>query len=159
MSQRPCGWGLRGGRRYATGRARPRVAGRPCSPAWSARSNARRPTFAHGVGPSAPLAALHLPLRDLTTAPIGELASGEHRALLLDLFAWMRSGFGFAVDIRGMACGGLVPSAKRLSLIIAATGDGAVPLAQAEALAAALTDFLVQPRPARALGSADEGGT
>lgn len=107
----------------------------------------------------APLAALYLLLRDLTTAPIGELASGEHRALLLDLFAWMRSGFGFAVDIRGMACGGLVPSVEQPTLIIAALGDGAVPLAQAEALAPAITGFLAQPRPARALGSADEGGT
>ncbi|MER6810229.1 alpha/beta hydrolase [Spirillospora sp. NPDC000708] len=137
--------------------------------------------FVHGLVRRAPRTALYLLLRDLTTGPIPGLVSGlsaEHRALLLDLFARMRSGSGFAADLRSMARGGQVPFVEQPPLIIAAPRDRAVPFAQAEALAAAIpgarlltstapshfiwfgddypaiaaaiTGFLTRPRPPRA---------
>ncbi|QKG20168.1 alpha/beta fold hydrolase [Actinomadura verrucosospora] len=147
-------------------------------------------SLVHGLVRRVPQAALHLLLRDLTTGPIADLVSGlsaEHRALLLDLFARMRSGSGFTADLRYMARGGKAPLVTQPTLIIAAPGDGAVPFAQAEALAAAIpgarlltstapshfiwfgddypaittviTDFLTQARRGRVPGPAGEKGT
>ncbi|MDL4815523.1 alpha/beta fold hydrolase [Actinomadura opuntiae] len=97
--------------------------------------------FVHGLVRRAPQAALHLLLRDLTTGPADGLVSelsAEHRALLVELFARMRSGSGFTTDLRCMARPGKVPPVTQPTLVIAAPRDGAVPFAQAEALVAAI---------------------
>ncbi|GAA2142015.1 alpha/beta fold hydrolase [Actinomadura napierensis] len=95
----------------------------------------------HALVRRAPQTALRLLLRDLTTGPVDPVVSGlsaEQRALLLGLFARMRSGSGFAADLRCLARGGRPPPVAQPALIVAAAADGAVPFAHAEALASAL---------------------
>lgn len=89
-----------------------------------------------------PRLALRLLLRELTSRPAGTFVAGlapEHRALLLGLFARMRSGAGFAADLRHLAGGtGPAPRVTQPTLVIASPDDGAVPFAHAQALAAAI---------------------
>ncbi|GAA4240327.1 alpha/beta hydrolase [Actinomadura meridiana] len=98
----------------------------------------------HALVRRAPRTALRLLLRDLTTRPVGPMIdnlTAEQRSLLLDLFATMRSGAGFATDLKNMADGDRpVPAVTQPTMIIATPDDGAVPYAHAQALAAALPD-------------------
>jgi pimeloyl-ACP methyl ester carboxylesterase len=96
----------------------------------------------HGLVRRSPERALPLLLRDLTRRPVRSVISAlspADRTLLLGLFAHMRSGAGFAADLRAMAGGRTtVPSVSRPTLVIAAPDDGAVPFAHARSLAAAI---------------------
>lgn len=96
----------------------------------------------HALVRRAPDRALRLLLRDLTVRPVRSVVAalpGMHRTLLLELFARMRSGAGFAADLRAMADGvGEVPHVSRPTLVIAAPDDGAVPFAHARALVEAI---------------------
>ncbi|GLX02712.1 alpha/beta hydrolase [Microtetraspora sp. NBRC 16547] len=103
-----------------------------------------------------PNAGLRLLLRDLTTRPIGDLLatlSEQHRAMLLELFGQMRSGSGFANDVRTMATplsdgpsavGSGSKTARRLpqvrqpTLVIASRDDGAVSFDHAQSLVEAI---------------------
>ncbi|XVQ07384.1 alpha/beta fold hydrolase [Spirillospora sp. CA-255316] len=109
---------------------------------FSARAEQVTWAITHTLARRAPQAALRLLLRDLTTGPVDAVITGlatEHRALLLGLFTQMRSGAGFAADLKHLAAGtGRVPPATQPALIIASPHDGAVPFAHAQALAAAI---------------------
>jgi pimeloyl-ACP methyl ester carboxylesterase len=96
----------------------------------------------HALARRAPEHALPLLLRDLTRRPVRSVIadlSPADRTALLGLFALMRSGAGFAADLRSMVRGQAeVPSVGRPTLVIATPDDGAVPFAHARALAAAI---------------------
>ncbi|GAA4321826.1 alpha/beta hydrolase [Actinomadura luteofluorescens] len=90
----------------------------------------------HSLMRHAPGLGLRLLLPDLTRRPITELVAAlttAQRAVLLDLFGRMRSGAGFANDIRTMTAphhlDALAAHAARLrqpTLVIASRDDGAV---------------------------------
>lgn len=109
----------------------------------------------HSLMRHAPGLGLRLLLPDLTRRPITELLAAlttAQRAVLLDLFGRMRSGAGFANDIRTMTAphhlDALAAHAARLrqpTLVIASRDDGAVPYAHAQSLAGAIPDARLIP--------------
>nr|WP_277348051.1 alpha/beta fold hydrolase [Streptomyces sp. HNM0574] len=86
---------------------------------------------------------LRLLLGGLTTRPVGEVLAeldAADREQLAALLGRMRSGAGFATDLRYLAGGAqpLLAEVRVPALVVAGRADGAVPFAHAEALAAAL---------------------
>ncbi|MFF5264899.1 alpha/beta fold hydrolase [Actinomadura viridis] len=128
---------------------RTRLAGRLL---FAPRTEAATWALTHALMRRAPQAGLRFLLRDLTARPVGPvLASldGAHRAALLELFTRMRSSSGFQADLRHMKAAGAggdgrderarrAAQVTQPTLIIASPDDGAVPYAQAEALAATI---------------------
>jgi pimeloyl-ACP methyl ester carboxylesterase len=84
----------------------------------------------------APDACLRMMLRSLSTRPVDEVVAGlraEDRAMLLALFAQMRSGRGFRNDLRPTP--DITARIDQPTLVIATRTDGGVPFAHAESLA------------------------
>lgn len=110
---------------------------------FSARTERATWALTHALVRRWPQAALRLLMGGLTTGSVAILIDAltdQHRALLLELFTQMRSGAGFAADLKAMAAGtGQVPPVTRPTLIIASPRDGAVPFTHAQALAAAIS--------------------
>ncbi|GAB3971444.1 alpha/beta hydrolase [Actinoallomurus acanthiterrae] len=99
----------------------------------------------HSLMRRAPRLGLRLLLRDLTMRPVGPFLTAlgdEHRSLLVELFGRMRSGSGFAADLRAMADPSaqehLPATVRQPTLVIATPNDGAVRFAHARSLAAAI---------------------
>lgn len=89
------------------------------------------------AAPRVGLAALLDPMSVLSGREVVRRLSSQERAVLRDLFSRMRSGRGFANDLRFLA----KPEHRGLSLpalVIAGDSDGSVPLTQAEALVASI---------------------
>jgi pimeloyl-ACP methyl ester carboxylesterase len=109
---------------------------------FAARTEKATWALIHALVRRAPDMALRLLLRDLTVRPVSPVIatlSPQHRTLLLELFALMRSGAGFAADLRAMAGGRAhIPPVSQPTLVIAAPDDGAVPFAHARSLTAAI---------------------
>jgi pimeloyl-ACP methyl ester carboxylesterase len=83
----------------------------------------------------APDVCLRLMLASLSTRPPGEVVAGlrpEDRALLLALFASMRSGRGFLTDLRPTP--DVTARIVQPTLVIATRTDGGVPFAHAQSL-------------------------
>lgn len=90
----------------------------------------------HALARVAPNVCLRLMLAGLSTRPAGEVVASfrpEHRALLLALFASMRSGRGFLNDLRPTP--DISARIVQPTLVIATRMDGGVPFAHAQALA------------------------
>jgi pimeloyl-ACP methyl ester carboxylesterase len=85
---------------------------------------------APGIG----LRAMMRPLSILPPADVVGGLSEDERTTLLELFARMRSGRGFATDLM-FAREPMTATVSQPTLIVAGAGDGAVPLAQATCLA------------------------
>jgi pimeloyl-ACP methyl ester carboxylesterase len=88
----------------------------------------------------APETCLRLLLRNLSTRPAGQVVarlSPDNRALLLALFATMRSGRGFLHDLRPTP--DFTADVDQPTLVIATRNDRGVPFAHSESLAAAIT--------------------
>ncbi len=115
---------------------RTRIGGR-C--VFGARTEKATWVLLHALVRRAPDRALRLLLRDLTVRPVKPVVAalpGAHRTLLLGLFARMRSGAGFATDLRAMSDGAAqVPRVSCPTLVIATPDDRAVPFAHARGLA------------------------
>jgi pimeloyl-ACP methyl ester carboxylesterase len=96
----------------------------------------------HALVRRAPDIGLHLLLRELTlrpARPVVRALSIADRAVLVEMFTSMRSGSGFAADLRAMARGrAIAPPIEQPTLIIAARDDRAVPIAHAHSLEAAI---------------------
>jgi pimeloyl-ACP methyl ester carboxylesterase len=89
-----------------------------------------------GLVRAAPDACLRLMLRSLSTLPAGEVVAGlraEDRAMLLALFARMRSGRGFLNDLRPTP--DITARIDQPALVIATRTDRGVPFAHAQSLA------------------------
>jgi pimeloyl-ACP methyl ester carboxylesterase len=83
-----------------------------------------------------PDAGLGLMLRGLSTVPAATVLAaldGDDRAMLLDLFAHMRSGRGFRNDLR--ATPDVTGQISQPTLVVATRTDRGVPFAHAESLA------------------------
>jgi pimeloyl-ACP methyl ester carboxylesterase len=94
----------------------------------------------HLLARVAPDACLRLLLRDLSTRPAREVVarlSPDNRALLLALFATMRSGRGFLNDLRPTP--ELTADVGQPTLVIATRNDRGVPFAHGQSLAGAIT--------------------
>ncbi len=84
----------------------------------------------------APNASLRMMLKSLSTLPPGEVMAalrGEDQAVLLDLFAHMRSGRGFLNDFHPTP--DITGRIGQPTMVIATRTDRGVPFAQAESLA------------------------
>ncbi|TYB50074.1 alpha/beta hydrolase [Actinomadura chibensis] len=110
---------------------------------------AERVTWAllHLLMRRAPGIGLRLLLGELSVQPIGPILAAmaePHRTMAATLFQHMRSGSGFAADLRDFgdasAYREVASSVVQPALVIAGPEDGAVPFAHAKALAAALPD-------------------
>lgn len=87
----------------------------------------------------APATGLRTLLGGLSNRPPAEVFAAlddDRRAGLAEVHSRMRSGRGFRNDLR--TCSGSVPSFEQPCLVVAARGDGAVPMAQALAWVRAL---------------------
>ncbi|MBO2448824.1 alpha/beta hydrolase [Actinomadura barringtoniae] len=86
-----------------------------------------------------PGAGLRLLLRDLSVEPVGVVLDEVNRALVAGLFERMRSGSGFAADLRDFrdvaGYREIAAGVGQAALVIASPQDGAVPFAHGEALA------------------------
>jgi pimeloyl-ACP methyl ester carboxylesterase len=93
----------------------------------------------HGLGRVAPDAFLRLMLASLSTRPAGEVMAAlraEDRAMLLALFAQMRSGRGFLNDLRPTP--DITAQIEQPTLVIATRTDRGVPFAHAQWFAKAI---------------------
>jgi pimeloyl-ACP methyl ester carboxylesterase len=93
----------------------------------------------HTLVRQAPETCLRLMLRHLSTQPADTVVaalSGEDRALLLALFASMRSGRGFLNDLR--ATPDITAAIDQPTLVIATRRDGGVPFDHARSLASSI---------------------
>lgn len=93
----------------------------------------------HTLARVAPDACLRMMLRSLSTRPVDEVVAAlraEDRALLLALFAQMRSGRGFLNDLRPTP--DITAGIDQPSLVIATRTDGGVPFAHAQSLASTI---------------------
>ncbi len=87
----------------------------------------------------APDACLRMMLRSLSTRPVDEVVAAlraEDRAMLLALFAQMRSGRGFLNDLRPTP--DITARIDQPTLVIATRTDGGVPFAHAQSLASSI---------------------
>jgi pimeloyl-ACP methyl ester carboxylesterase len=112
---------------------------------FASRNEAATWAFVRTLFRHAPDTALRTLLRDLSTLPVRKVMAGlrpEHRTQLISLFSRMRSGHGFLNDIKDFRTASdlkhLLASVVQPGLVIASRHDGAVPFAQADALAMAL---------------------
>jgi len=102
----------------------------------------------HALARIAPGLFLRMMLGSLSTRPAGEVVAGLRpgdRALLLALFARMRSGRGFVNDLRPTV--NVTADIVQPTLVIATRTDGGVPFAHARSLADSIRDAeLVESR-------------
>jgi pimeloyl-ACP methyl ester carboxylesterase len=92
-----------------------------------------------GLARVAPEACLRLMLANLSTRPVGEVVAAlraEDRAMLLELFAQMRSGRGFLNDLRPTP--DITAQIDQPTLVIATPTDRGVPFAHARWFAGAI---------------------
>lgn len=93
----------------------------------------------HALARAAPDVCLRLMMAGLSTRPAGDVVAElrpEHRALLLGLFARMRSGHGFLNDLRRTP--NITSRIVQPTLVIATRLDAGVPFAHAQSLAATI---------------------
>jgi pimeloyl-ACP methyl ester carboxylesterase len=93
----------------------------------------------HTLARVAPGACLRMMLRSLSTRPVDEVVAAlraEDRAMLLALFAQMRSGRGFLNDLRPTP--DITARIDQPTLVIATRTDGGVPFAHAWSLASTI---------------------
>ena len=93
----------------------------------------------HTLARVAPDACLRMMLRSLSTRPVDEVVAAlraEDRAMLLALFAQMRSGRGFLNDLRPTP--DITARIDQPTLVIATRTDGGVPFAHARSLASTI---------------------
>jgi pimeloyl-ACP methyl ester carboxylesterase len=93
----------------------------------------------HTLARKAPDACLRMMLRSLSTRPVDEVVAAlraEDRAMLLALFAQMRSGRGFLNDLRPTP--DVTARIDQPTLVIATRTDGGVPFAHARSLASTI---------------------
>jgi pimeloyl-ACP methyl ester carboxylesterase len=93
----------------------------------------------HALARAAPDACLRMMLRSLSTRPVGEVVAAlraEDRAMLLALFAQMRSGRGFLNDLRPTP--DITARIDQPTLVIATRTDRGVPFAHAQSLASTI---------------------
>ncbi len=89
----------------------------------------------HTLARQAPDTCLRLMLRNLSTRPVNEVVAAlraEDRAMLLALFAHMRSGRGFLNDLRPAP--DVTTRIDQPTLVIATRTDGGVPFTHAQSL-------------------------
>lgn len=96
----------------------------------------------HALTRTLPAVALWSLMRDLSTRParaVVDALDSEAREITLGLLAHMRSGAGFANDLRFLAQGATgVAGVSQPTLVIGTAKDGAVPFAHTRALAGAI---------------------
>jgi pimeloyl-ACP methyl ester carboxylesterase len=93
----------------------------------------------HTLTRLAPDVCLRMMLRSLSTRPVGQVLavlSGQDRAMLLSLFAQMRSGRGFLNDLRPTP--DVTAWIDQPTLVIATRTDGGVPFTHARSLASTI---------------------